>query len=535
MARIELTSQLAQTVGYEATERNKRKVNLKVKSNDPGKKNQELFCLSNGKTVVGACDGGKLSTLGGAPLLWMVELASRYVEAVSACIKDWRVPHAITYTIFQQVWQRVLLICAGFSSGNDSNYLRHDVAIKLAMGLDLSENRHLASQPTICRLENNVDYKDCYRMAVCMLMLYIERKKEIPKEIVLDFDGSCVPAHGDQQGTSYRSYYDTNMYFPLFVYDQDGWLICAILRPGKEGEARLTVPILKRIVKHLRAAWLDVRIIVRADAAFGSPELYDWCEDQGKPDAEKEVYYIVCLRTPPEGSGISGAFDFRDMKKKASMQFGKKHGPTQYTWKGAPTKSAVEKELKERPKAERRKELKRLRERFVRVFDDGSYQSGMGGNDSKQWREPRRVVAVCTQDDWGQVSRYFVTNLPVTTRFQARYLIEDLYSARGGMELRIKEYKALEGDKLSCRDFAANQVRILFHALAYNTMFELRRNLPGKRHSWTFASIQKYLFRLAVRITSKGRRVTIHWASDLQFKNEIWTCIRRLQPRLNSC
>jgi hypothetical protein len=522
-------------VGYEATFREKEKVNLKIKSNDPGKKNQALFSLSSGATVYGACDGGKLSTVGGAPLLQMVELATGYVAAVSACIKDWRNPNAITYTIFKQVWQRVLLICAGFSATIDSNHLRHDVAIKLAMGLDLSQAGHLASQPTMCRLENNVDYKDCYRMALCMLMLYISRKKRIPKEIVLDFDGSCVPASGDQQGTSYRSYWDTNMYFPLFVYDQDGWLICAILRPGKEGEARLTVPILKRIVKHLRDAWPDVRIIVRADSAFGSQELYNWCEDQGKADAEKEIYYIVCLRTPPEGSGISGAMDFREMKNKASRQFGKKHGPAQYEGVGAKTKSAMEKEAKALPKGERQKELKRLRERLMRVFEDGFYQSGNGGQDPKQWRQPRRIVAVCTQDDWGQTSRYFVTNLPVTTRFQSRYLIEELYSARGGMELRIKEYKALEGDKLSCREFAANQVRVLFHALAYNTMFELRQNLPGNRQSWTFTSIQKHLLRMAVRVTRKGQSITMHWATDLEWKNELWTCIKRLQPRLNTC
>jgi hypothetical protein len=325
------------------------------------------------------------------------------------------------------------------------------------------------------------------------------------------------------------------MYFPLFVYDQDGWLICAILRPGREGEARLTVPILKRLVKHLRSAWPAVRIIVRADAAFGTQELYNWCEDQGKDGAEKEVYYVVCLRTPAEGNGISGAYDFRAMKAKAARKFGKIFGAVQYSYPKAPSKSAVEKAAKQLPKVERKKELKRLRERVVRVFEDGRYQAGNGGQDPKQWRQERRVVAVCTQDDWGQTSRYFVTNLPVTSRFQSQYLIEDLYSARGGMELRIKEYKALEGDKLSCSEFSANQARVIFHALAYNTMFQLRENLPGKRQSWSFESIQKYLLRMAVQVTRKGRHVVMHWASDFQWKREFWSCVARLRPKRSAC
>ena len=363
-----------------------------------------------------------------------------------------------------------------------------------------------------------------------MIMFYIARKKSTPKEIILDFDGSCVEAYGDQQGTSFRSYYDSNMYFPLFVYDQDGWLICAILRPGKEGEARLTVPVLKRIVKHLRKAWPKVQIIVRADSAFGSPELYDWCEDQ-----EEEVYYIVPMKTPPEGSGLSGAFSFRAMKDKTAREFGQKFGPQQYAHKNAHTKNYVMRKIKNLPGPERRKALKALQKRFVRVFEDGVYQVGHGGKDPDQWRQERRVVAVCTQDDWKKTCRYFVTNLPVTARFNARYLIGELYSARGEMELRIKEFKALEGDKLSCQDFAANQARLLFHSLAYMMMFQLRESLPKRRRGWSFATIQKHLLRLATRVTQKGRDITLHWASDFEWKTEVWTSIGKLRTRANTC
>ncbi|MBA4026818.1 MAG: hypothetical protein C0473_01110 [Cyanobacteria bacterium DS3.002] len=103
------------------------------------------------------------------------------------------------------------------------------------------------------------------------------------------------------------------------------------------------------------------------------------------------------------------------------------------------------------------------------------------------------------------------------------------------MELRNKEYKALEGDKLSCSEFSANQARIIFHALAYNTMFQWGENLPGKRQSWSFESIQKYLLRMAVQVTRKGRHVVMHWVSDFQWERAFWSCAARLRPKETTC
>ena len=136
---------------------------MRIKDSGHRRKNQALFSLSNGKAVFGAFDGGKLSTVGGLPFLQMVEIESGLVRAAADCIVDDRRKNNITYTMYQLLWQRVLLICAGFAAGNDSNLLRNDPAIKLAMGLSPDDNQHLASQPTISRLENSIDFKDSYR------------------------------------------------------------------------------------------------------------------------------------------------------------------------------------------------------------------------------------------------------------------------------------------------------------------------------------------------------------------------------------
>jgi Transposase DDE domain group 1 len=70
-----------------------------------------------------------------------------------------------------------------------------------------------------------------------------------------------------------------HMYHPLLVFDgETGHLITAVLRPGDVHGSRFVVPVLRRLVRKLRAAWPDVSIELRADSGFAIPRLYAWCE-----------------------------------------------------------------------------------------------------------------------------------------------------------------------------------------------------------------------------------------------------------------
>ncbi|MBK9282433.1 MAG: transposase [Candidatus Obscuribacter sp.] len=62
---------------------------------------------------------------------------------------------------------------------------------------------------------------------------YIECHRKPPKRLVLDFDGSAIETYGVQLNAFYRGGpYGKFMYFPLFVFDENGWLLVAALRPG---------------------------------------------------------------------------------------------------------------------------------------------------------------------------------------------------------------------------------------------------------------------------------------------------------------
>lgn len=464
--------------------------------------------------------------LGGAPLLLQLELRNQLVQGAAACLRDWRTGWNIKYSMFQLLWQRVLLICCGYEDVNDAALLAHDPGLQLAL-LALG----VASQPTGCRFENNMSPANCYRLAMWLLYAYIAQKKQVPKSIRLDFDGTCVPTYGQQQGSSFRTYYDTEMFFPLFVFDEDGVLITAVLRPGEYSEAKMTVAVLKRLVAAFRAAWRDVEILVVMDAGFNDPAIYDWCEDH-------TVYYLMKLKNcGGAGSGLSSKA--KDLAKLCKESFGSRWGAARYflgkTKKGKKktekTKTEVEKEIRQIVDKKKRKQAwEELSVRVARRYGEFNHRTGKGGKDKKQWRCDRRVLYECIYDDWGPRSTFWVTNIVDDT---PEHLINETYSRRGNAELRIKDAKDFRCDKLSCQSFMANQFRLLMHVLAQRLLFAFRKLLPISAHTMTLASVREHFIHIPAIVETKSREVNLVWSSCFPFKNSMHALCARLTHARN--
>ncbi|MBK9282474.1 MAG: transposase [Candidatus Obscuribacter sp.] len=62
--------------------------------------------------------------------------------------------------------------------------------------------------------------------------------------------------------------YGKFMYFPLFVFDETGWLLVAALRPGDHGEVKWSLPILKKTGETVKTSMARVEIGVRADGGI---------------------------------------------------------------------------------------------------------------------------------------------------------------------------------------------------------------------------------------------------------------------------
>ena len=235
-------------------------------------------------------DGDDVSANGGTLLIAQAEQLTGLLKGASERIRDHRTKSLIDHTTFEQVMQRVSQIVSGCASAADSNYLRHDPAIKMASGRNPETTEALASQPTISRFENGRSWKELYALCAWLVDYYIQCHPKRPKSLVLDFDGSAIEAHGLQLQAFYRSGpYQQYMYFPLFVFDEHGWLIVAALRPGDHGEVALSLPVLKRLVKRFRQAWPGIDITIRADGAFTDSAFYRWMDDN-------DVHYVLGMK-----------------------------------------------------------------------------------------------------------------------------------------------------------------------------------------------------------------------------------------------
>jgi hypothetical protein len=464
-------------------------------------------------------DGPQISSLGGLLLLAELEKTLGLVAGAAAALKDWR--HKARYSLYVLLLQRVLLICAGLEDGIDSNYHRFDPAVLVALGFSVGDDK-LASQPTISIMENKMGSKNCYRLAMFLLHFYIAMKRKVPKEIILDLDGSCFPVHGKQQGSGYRGHYETDMYFPLLVFDQDGWLITAVLRPGWHGEARIAVPVLKRIVAAFRKAWPSVRLLVRADAGFNDPKLYDWCEDQGKDDPTKVVHYLIRTKRSPKDNGID--ILVKHHRTTALRAFRRRFGPEKYLGEeGGKQKSADENYILTLSKEERHEELRTRGNRKIRIFCEFYYQAGQG---RKKWRSDRRMIGVIDHTDRGDQQMFLVTNIEGDP---PNYLYEQNYCRRGKAENFIHELKSLHATRLSCEQFWANQFRLLEHTLAYLLLFKLRELLPPAYHHLSVGSIRDNIIKVAVVVRELTSKIVLQWTSHYFWWKQFLHVARRLE------
>jgi len=120
----------------------------------------------------------ELSADAGILLARQAEETVQVCQRLADCIEERRDPNKITHSLHQLVSQRVYQLVGGYEDANDSNQLRHDPIYKIACGrLPLADQEHLASQPTITRLENHISKHEVARMRSRLVEGFIQRYK----------------------------------------------------------------------------------------------------------------------------------------------------------------------------------------------------------------------------------------------------------------------------------------------------------------------------------------------------------------------
>jgi len=421
----------------------------------------------SGRKIEAKFEGGAVSSDGGILHLREIDQKLGLIEAVNKVLRDPRDPLQIIHPQLDLLRQRIYGLALGYEDLNDQNTLRHDPAWQTA----LNRMDKLGSGPTLCRLENRVKRQAAVDIHKVILDKFIASHRRAPKELILDFDSTDDRVHGNQQGSAYHGYYGDWCFLPLYVFCGEQLLV-SYLRPSNKNPARHAWAILSLLVKRLRMAWPQVKIILRADSGFSRWKIYRWCD-------KNNVHYIVGLAQNPAIKALA-----------------------------APWMEQAE------------AEHKRTQEK-VRLFCDITYGA-------QTWDRPRRVITKAEHLEKGSNPRFVVTNL----EGDAQYLYDHVYCARGEMENRIKEQQlGLFADRTSCHAWWANQFRLLLSSLAYILIEGIRRlGLAGTPLAHAQVStIRLKLLKIGAIIIRNTRRIRFLLSESYPYQDLFWQVCRNLQ------
>ena len=344
---------------------------------------------------------------------------------------------------------------AGYEDTNDAERLAEDPTFRM-LASRARRDTSIALTSTLHWFETNVlteerNYQGLARLNTALSQQAATRSPN--RRVTLDIDRSESPVYGAQEQSAYNGHFETVCYHPLFVFNSEGDCLAAKLRPGNVHSADGWDDVLLPIIDRYRAQGQTV--VVRADAAFALPALYEALERRG-------VRYAIHL----------------------------------------PANDVLERRIEDLLTRPRGRPSHAPLVRY-RSFE---YQPA-------SWGRPRRVIAKI-EHHLGELSArvgFIVTTLTGTNRAIVRF-----YNQRGTAEQWIKEGKtATHWTRLSCHRFRANEVRLLLSVIAYNLGNLLRRlALPAAIQDWSLTSLQQRLLKTGGRLIRHARYFTLQPAES---------------------
>jgi hypothetical protein len=427
------------------------------------------------KPVVVQCDGEQRSSDAGGLLLGAIDQRIGLTEALARHLCDRRANERIEHDVVELFRQRVFSIALGYADQNDSARIGHDPVLKMLCGRRPNDPGALASQPTLSRFETSRSGRELVHLGRALSGTVIRRLKKLhphARRITIDLDSTEDPTHGQQPFAYFNGYYDSWCYLPMLgflsVDDEPAQhLFHARLRPGTAKDVRGTLPLLARTVRGLRITFSRVKIVVRMDAGFASPQLFELLE-------RLRVDYVIAMA----GNSV--------LLRRAARHIHAARTLTQ-DFGGTTT-----------------------------LHGECRYQA-------KSWRRARRVIFKAETLEYDgrenkDNTRFVVTSLDLDAEATWK-----LYCGRGDIENRIKElHQGLELDRTSCTTFFANHFRVLQTAAAYVLYQDLRHRLRGtalaRAQVWT---LRERLLKIGAVVKESVRRIVLCWPSSYPWK-ELW-------------
>ena len=239
---------------------------------------QEVLPFHPKLPVVIRFDAPEISSDGGALLLRGIDEQLGLTADLAACLPDERDPTRVLHSRLEQMRQRTYQVALGYEDCNDADRLRLDPVLNTVCDRTPEDPIGLSSQPTLSRLENAPDGRALRRLLRALERSYVASLRPETQEVILDIDATDDETHGQQEFSFFHGYYDHRMYHPLLVYDGDGQLITAVLRPGNTHASRGAKGVLRRLILKIRKRCPQAQIVVRGDSAFCVPRILNELE-----------------------------------------------------------------------------------------------------------------------------------------------------------------------------------------------------------------------------------------------------------------
>ena len=373
------------------------------------------------------------------------------------------------HTDQENLLQMIYMIIAGYFEDDASDELTNDPVFKSVLEKDT-----LASQPTVSRFFNRMDEDTLNQFLTIGRIL---RKKiysiQVPQAVILDLDSTLLDAYGKQEGKAFNFHYQSNGYHPLVCYDgMTGDLIKIQLRDGAQYSCTGVVDFLRPVLDEYLNVYPAIRILLRGDSGFATPDLYKQCEENG-------TSYVIRLKE----NGI--------LREKASH---------------------LVDELDEI--------TKNNKVDYAAVYGEFMYKAG-------SWPYERRVVCKVEKPENQMVYMYtfVVTNMDSSPEYLIKF-----YYKRGVMENFIKESKSgFDFASVSSHTRMVNANRLQVHALAYNIFNWFRRlALSANMRKQRIDTIRLKLMKIATKVVRSARYITFKLCSSCPYKKEFYETLSNI-------
>jgi len=434
-----------------------------------GETPNQPFRLSFNPALKVEFQGSRVTSDGGLLLVRELDERLGFSDLIAQHLTDPRGTNT-QFLLADLVRQSVYSRLAGYEDVNDAERLSHDPTFRLIgseqiweRGAALTSRVHSFETELLARDENLAGLAALNRE----LMARVEAM-ESSRRVVLDIDSTEIPVYGQQEQSAYNGHFESTCYHPLLLFNREGDCLAAKLRPGNVHSAEDWDQVLLPEIERQQQQGKDV--VVRADAAFAKPEVYEALEARG-------VKYAIRI---PSNDTLERAVA----------------------------------ELLRRP-------VGRPSHKPVVRYKSFRYQAG-------SWKIARRVVAKVEfhcEELFPRVG-FIVTTLETDSRAVVRF-----YNKRGTAEQWIKAGKeAVKLGRLSCHRFRANEVRLWLSVIAYNLGNLWRRlALPKRIDTWSLTSLQQRLMKTGGRLVKHARYYWLLLAEGHLTRRLFGAILRRLE------